>query len=67
MPASEQQALSWDLVRQKFDELSASRTTPDVRDRMAAAVRGLERIAVSDLTTLLAPVTSDRAESHPVP
>jgi len=49
-------ALSWDLIRQKFDELSEPHTTPSLRREIAAAVQHLEGIQVADLMTLLAHV-----------
>jgi 2-methylcitrate dehydratase len=57
-------ALSWELVREKFGELSAGHTTPNLRDAIADAVHDLEHLRVSDLTALLAKVGADH-ESEP--
>jgi 2-methylcitrate dehydratase len=45
--------LTWELVREKFGELSAGHAPPDVQARIADAVRDLEHLRVADLTLLL--------------
>lgn len=47
---------TWEFVRQKFERLAAPHTTAVLRDRIAAAVAGLERLPVTELTGLLGAV-----------
>jgi 2-methylcitrate dehydratase len=47
---------TWEAAREKFERLAAPYTTPSLRDRIAAAVAGLEGSPVIELTSLLAAV-----------
>jgi len=46
-------AMSWELVREKFEELTEPYTTAALRDEIADAVRHLDAIRASDLTRVL--------------
>ncbi len=61
-------AMSWELVREKFDELSAPYATPALRDAIAAAVQHLDATRVSDLMALLSDVhvNADRESGESV-
>ncbi len=48
------QPMTWEQVRAKFDRLAAPYADTKLRDEIAAAVSGLEKLPVSDLTKLLA-------------
>jgi 2-methylcitrate dehydratase len=47
---------TWEAIREKFERLAAPYTTPSLRDRIAAAVAGLEESPVIEVTSLLAAV-----------
>ncbi|HEY6224086.1 MAG TPA: hypothetical protein VIW26_09890, partial [Gemmatimonadales bacterium] len=47
---------TWEAAREKFERLGAPYTTPSQRDRIAAAVAGLEGTPVTALTRLLSAV-----------
>ncbi len=49
-------APGWACAREKLERLGEPHTTPALRDRIAAAVDGLERVRVAELTRLLAAV-----------
>jgi 2-methylcitrate dehydratase len=48
--------MSWENVSHKFEILSRSFTTPELRQEISAAVKDLENISTQDLTRLLAQV-----------
>jgi 2-methylcitrate dehydratase len=56
---------TWEAVREKFERLASPYTTPSLRDRIAAAVAGLEGSRVIELTSLLAAVRLSRATATP--
>jgi 2-methylcitrate dehydratase len=45
---------SWEMVREKFDALTAARLAPPEQARLACAVADLDRLETSDLCALLA-------------
>ncbi len=47
-------AMSWDVVRRKFDQLTEPYTTPALRDEIAAAIQRVESVDVADLMKPLA-------------
>lgn len=51
---------TWEFVREKFERLAAPHTTVALRDRISAAVAGLERLPVTELTGLLSAVSLPR-------
>jgi 2-methylcitrate dehydratase len=53
-PGMPSRPFTWDEVVKKFDQLSADRIDTQVATQIKEAVRSLEDIQVSDLTTLLA-------------
>ena len=52
---------TWAFVREKFERLAAAHNTVDLRDRITAAVAGLDRLRVTELTSLLGAVQLPRA------
>jgi 2-methylcitrate dehydratase len=51
-------AMSWDSVRAKFDQLTEPYTTSALREEMAGAIRQLDSLKASHLTTLLRHVSA---------
>ena len=51
---------TWDATRQKFDRLAAPYTTAALRDAIAATVGDLDRLQVTQLTSLLSSVRLPR-------
>jgi 2-methylcitrate dehydratase len=60
-------ALSWEAVREKFEELSAGQATVGLRGDIADAVQHLDDVQVSDLTALLAKVGANHPSAEPAP
>jgi 2-methylcitrate dehydratase len=57
-------AMSWELIREKFYELSELHTPPRLCDDIASAVEHLDAVRTSDLTKLLARVYAGGMTRH---